>query len=83
MLSTLRLPCAHAIDKKCLIPTLKRKISMGKLWKVFYSIRLKHGSNNTEENKWVNVQNVQQKFQSQKRHGKWLVVQIKLENACN
>jgi hypothetical protein len=33
--------------------------------------------------KWLNVQNAEPKFQSLKRHGKWLVVQIKLENACN
>lgn len=56
---------------------------MGKLRKVFYSIIIKHGSDNTEENKWLNVQNAEQKLQSQKRHGRWPVVQIKLENECN
>ena len=56
---------------------------MGKLRKVFYSINLKHGSDYTEENKWLNVQNAEPKYQSQKRLGKWLVVQIKLENVCN
>ena len=38
---------------------------------------------NTEEIEWLNVQNAEQTFQRQKRVGKWLVVQIKLENACN
>ena len=32
------------------------------------------------KNEWVNVQNAEQKMQSRKRHGKWQVVQIKLEN---
>ena len=62
---------------------IKRKISMGKLWKVFYPISLKHGSNYMEEKKWLNVQNAEQKQQSQKRTGKWPVAQIKLENECN
>jgi len=31
--------------------TLKRGISIRKLWKVFYSIMIKHGSGNTEEKK--------------------------------
>ncbi len=32
---------------------------------------------------WLNVQNAEPKFQNQKKLGKWLVAQIKLENACN
>jgi hypothetical protein len=42
-----------------------------------------HESKNTEENKWLSVQNAELKYQNQKRHGKWPVVQIKLENVCN
>jgi len=36
------------MTKKCLIAILERKISMGKLRKVFYSFMLKHGNSNTE-----------------------------------
>jgi hypothetical protein len=32
---------------------------------------------------WLNVQNVEQKLQSQRKLGRWLDAQIKLENECN
>jgi hypothetical protein len=32
---------------------------------------------------WLNVQNAEQKFQSQRKLGRWLGVQIKQENECN
>lgn len=35
------------------------------------------------KSKWLNVQNAEQKFQSQRKLGKWLVDQTKLENECN
>jgi uncharacterized protein with PIN domain len=37
------------LTKKCLITTLKRKISIGKLWKLFYPIRVNHGINTEEK----------------------------------
>ena len=42
-----------------------------------------HQSDNLEDKKWLNVQNVEPKFQKQRRHGKWQVVQTRLENGCN
>jgi hypothetical protein len=68
--------------KICLSIPWKHRICIGKVWKVFYSIMIKW-NRNREEIEWLNVQNAEQKFQRQKRLGKWLVVQIKLENACN
>jgi hypothetical protein len=32
---------------------------------------------------WLNVQNVELKFQSRRRHGKWLDAQTNKENECN
>jgi hypothetical protein len=32
---------------------------------------------------WVIVQNVELEIKHQRRHGKWLVVQINKENECN
>ena len=61
---------------------LRERIYNPKLWKVFYSIMIKHGSD-TEEKEWLNVQNAELKSQNQKKLGKWLVAQTKLENACN
>jgi len=59
------------------------KISMEKIWKLFYLISRMHQKDSTEEIKWLNVQNAEPKFQNQRKHGKWQVVQIKLENVCN
>jgi len=39
--------------------------------------------NITEENKWLNVRNVELKSQSQRRHGKWPVAQTSKEKECN
>jgi hypothetical protein len=36
-----------------------------------------------EECKWLNVQNVEPTYQSQRRHGKWQVAQTSKENECN
>jgi len=36
-----------------------------------------------EENKWLNVQNVEPKIRSQRRHGKWLDAQTSKEKECN
>jgi hypothetical protein len=63
---------------------VKKKNIYGKATESFLFIQVKawkqqHG----EKIKWLNVQNAVQKYQSQKKRGKWRVAQIKLENACN
>ena len=84
MFSTLRVSCLEAIDKKMYNYYVKKKNIYGKATESFLFIQVKawkqqHG----EKIKWLNVQNAVQKYQSQKKHGKWRVAQIKLENACN
>jgi hypothetical protein len=38
---------------------------------------------NMEECKWLNVQNVEPTFQSQRSRGKWQVAQTSKEKECN
>ena len=52
--------------KNCLNIPWKRRIYIGKVWKVFYSIMINHGIGNTEEIEWLNVQNAEQKFKDKK-----------------
>jgi hypothetical protein len=84
VVSTLLLSCFDAIDIKIYNRNDKKKNIYGNATESFLSYQPKawkqqHG----EKIKWLNVQNVEKKQQSQKRHGKWLVVQTKLENECN
>jgi hypothetical protein len=64
---------------------LKKRISNGKTMEslLFYPEKGMKAIIRRKFVIWLNVQNAEQKFQSQRRHGKWQAAQIKLENACS
>ena len=69
---------------KTLIDSGKLQFSSEKQRKVFYSIKQTMNRNTRRKKiQWLNVQNAELKYQSQRRPGKWLGDQTNKENECN